>query len=85
MSPSIYLLTLILFFGTFVLIFGFKYVSAAVAARAKLETEAGYRALAERAIAAQAETQAALAALKGDMAKLATSLAAVERILRDVE
>ncbi|MDG3443877.1 hypothetical protein [Nitrospirillum amazonense] len=85
MSPSIYLLTLLLFFGTFVLIFGFKYFSAAVAARAKLETEAGYRALAERAVAAQAETQAALAALTGDMAKLAASLAAVERILRDVE
>jgi hypothetical protein len=85
MSAPIYLITLLLFFGTIAAIFAMKYVSAAVAARARGAAEADYRALAERAVALQAETQAALAALQGDVAKLAASLAAVETILKQVE
>ena len=85
MSTSIYLITIGLFFGTIALVFAMRSLSAAYAARARLANDEAYRALAEKAAAAQAETQTALAAIQADVARLAAGLAAVEAILKQVE
>jgi len=85
MSTDVYFITLLLFFGTILLVFAMKYFSAAFSARARIASDAAYRALVEQATAAQSENQAALAAIQADLAKLATSLAAVEKILKQVE
>lgn len=85
MSSPIYLTSLCLFFGTALLIFGMKYASAALAARARATNDAAYHGLAERAVAAQTEAQAALVELRADLGKVSASLAAVEMILKQVE
>jgi hypothetical protein len=85
MSNSIYLITIGLFFGTILLVFAMRSLSAAFAARARLASDEAYRSLAEKAGAAQADTQASLSAIQADLARLATSLAAVEAILKQVE
>jgi hypothetical protein len=85
MATSIYLLTLGLPLATVLLVFGMKYFSAASAARARLAGEASYRALAEQALAAQVQNQAALSAIQAELAKLTASLAAVEKMLKQVE
>jgi hypothetical protein len=85
MSTSVYLLTIGLFVGTALLIFGMKYFSAAFQARARIAADAAYRALAEKAVAAEAGNQAALAAMQAELIKVAASLAAVEKILKQVE
>ena len=61
-----------------VLIFFMKYVSAVLQARVRLGQDEAYRELAAKAAAAQAETAAALA-------EILSRLAAVERILKQVE
>lgn len=85
MSNSVYFITVAVMFGTVILVFAMKYGSAVFAARARLASDAAYRALAEQALAAQAEQQAALAGLRDDLARLATSVASVEKILKQVE
>ncbi len=69
---------------TILAIFGFKYGAAAYQARARGAAEAAYRELAQNAVTSQAETNARLAALQGDIALLSKSLAAVVKILQDV-
>jgi hypothetical protein len=61
-----------------VLVFFMKYVSAVLQARVRLGQDEAYRELAANAAAAQAETAAALA-------EILSRLAAVERILKQVE
>lgn len=85
MSTSVYLLTISLPLAVVLLIFGMKYFAAAFAARARLAGDAAYRALAEKALAAQAENQASLAAIQAELSRLAASIAAVEKILKQVE
>ena len=68
-----------------VLIFGVKYISGIFQAWAHGANEKQYRALAERAVAAQSEGQATMAAIQADLSKIASSLAAVEKILQQVE
>jgi signal transduction histidine kinase len=70
---------------TIVVVFGMKYFSALFQARARLANDALYRSLAEKAVTAQAENQATLAAIRADLAKFAASLATVEKILQQVE
>jgi hypothetical protein len=70
---------------TILVVFGMKYFSALFQARAHLANDALYRALAEKAVAAQAENQAALAAIRSDLTRFASSLASVEKILQQVE
>ena len=60
MSGHLYLITLFLLFGTPVLIFAMKYVSAAVQAWSRGRSESAYRELAEKAAAAQSESAATL-------------------------
>ncbi len=85
MSTPVYFTSIALILGTVLLIFGMKYLSAAMAARARQQGDAAYRSLAENALAGQAETQTALAALQAELGKVAASLAAVEKILKQVE
>jgi phage shock protein A len=62
-----------------------KYVSAAFAARARLANDNAYRALAEKAVAASADNQASFTAIQAELAKVSASLAAVEKVLKQVE
>lgn len=78
MSETIYLTTLCLVLGALVLIFGLRAAASMLASRAKIASEADYRQLAERATASQSQTATALAEIK-------TRLAAVEKILKEVE
>ena len=78
MAEHVYLLTLFLPLGTVLLIFGMKYYAAVQQAKARLASDDAYRQVAEQAVAAQAETAAALADLK-------MRLATIEKILREVE
>jgi hypothetical protein len=68
-----------------VLIFGVKYIFGIFQAWAHGSDEKQYRALAERAVAAQSETQATMAAIQADLSKIGSSLAVVEKILQQVE
>jgi hypothetical protein len=85
MSAPIYLVSLSLFTGVIMLVFAMKYISAACAARARLAGDAAYRTLAEKAVAAQSESRAALTLIEAELARLTASLATVEKILKQVE
>jgi len=69
---------------TIVLVFAVKYISAIFQAWARRANDQDYRALAERAAAAQSEAQATMAAIQADLSKVASSLATVEKILQQV-
>lgn len=73
------------FVVTVLVVFGMKYFSAISQARARLANDGLYRTLAEQAVAAQAENQTALAAIRADLARFGSSLATVEKILQQVE
>jgi hypothetical protein len=81
---SFYLLTLVLPLVTILIVFGMKYRAAAVQARAEKFGEDAYRALAEKAVAAQQDNAIALSAIQADVARLSASLASVENILKQV-
>lgn len=68
-----------------VLVFAVKYISAAFQAWAQRSNDRQYRILAEKVAAVQSDTQAAMTAVQADLAKVASSLAAVEKILQQVE
>lgn len=85
MSETIYLSTLALPLATAVLIFGMKYWSAARQARARLENDDAYRALAARAAAAQAETAATLADMKTALDDVRHRVQSLEIILKQVD
>ena len=85
MSIAQYLIFIAPFMVTILVIFGLKYFSALFQARARLANDALYRALAEKAVTAQAENQAALSAIRADLTRFASSLATVEKILQQVE
>lgn len=70
---------------TILVVFGMKYFSAMFQARARMANDALYQALAKKAVAAQAENQALLAAIRGDLSRFGASLATVERILQQVD
>jgi hypothetical protein len=70
---------------TVLVVFGMKYFSAIFQARARMANDALYRTLAEKAVAVQSENQAALAAIRSDLTRFASSLASVEKILQQVE
>lgn len=85
MATGIYLLTISLFLGTVLIVFGMKYFSAVFAARARLANDEAYRVLAEKAVASGSDSQASLAAIQAELAKVSASLAAVEKVLKQVE
>ncbi len=73
-----------LVFGTMV-IFGVKYIAGIFQAWAVGANERQYRTLAERAAAAQSESQEALSAIRADLSRMASSLLEIEKILKQVE
>ena len=84
MAPYMYLLTLCLTFGTILLVFGMRYVSAIQQAKARLANDDAYRQTAEKAAAAQAETATALASIQPALEDVRIRLAAIEKMLKDV-
>jgi len=82
---TIYLLTISLPLVTALIVFALKYGSAVYQARMRLSTDAQYHALAERAVAAESENLTALKAMRSDLSKIAASLAAIEKVLQQVE
>ena len=85
MSPTFYLLTLCLPLGTILVVFGMRYVSAVLQARARYANDEAYRQIAEKAVTAQSEAAAVLASIQSTLTDVRTRLAAVEKILKDVE
>ncbi len=85
MATWVYFLTISLFLGTVLTVFGMKYFSAAFAARARLANDDAYRVLAEKAAAASSDNQVSLSAIQAELAKVSASLAAVENVLKQVE
>lgn len=85
MSSAIYLASLCILFGTIIAIFAMKYFSAAFAARAKIANDKSWSELAEKAVAVQTQSQSTLSAIRGELASVSASLAAVEKILKQVE
>lgn len=84
-EQTFFLLTLILPLVTILIVFGMKYWSAAVQSSATKSGEEAYRALAEKAVAAQQDNTTAISALQIDVAKVAASLMTVENILKQVD
>ena len=78
MSESVYFLTLGLFFGSILMIFGMKYFAAIQQARARAEREEAYHQLAQGSAQAQQENAATLRAVEARLAE-------VERLLKQVE
>jgi hypothetical protein len=85
MSEHLYLLTILLPLVTILIVFALKYGSAAYQARARSASETAYRELAQTAATAQAETSSSLAAMRAELAQISTRLAAVVKILQEVE
>lgn len=85
MSESVYFLTLGLFFGSILMIFGMKYFAAIQQARARAEREEAYRQLAHDGSLAQQETAAALRAVQATVSSYEARLAEIERLLKQVE
>lgn len=78
MSEPIYLLTIFLVPVTVLLIFGMRFIVQIKQAKLRQQSDNDYRQLAERSMAAQAETAAALADLK-------SRIVAIEKNLKEVE
>ena len=85
MSEPIYLTSICLPLLTILLVFGMRYLSAVLQARARLANDDAYRLLAEKAAASQAATATALASIDSTLADLKTRLVAVEKVLKEVE
>ena len=78
MSEQVYFAAFFFPAAAAVLVFFMKYVSAVLQARVRLAQDEAYREIAAKAVAAQAETAAALAEIQA-------RLAGVEKILKQVE
>jgi Tfp pilus assembly protein PilO len=85
MRESLYLLTILLPLATVLLIFGLKYGSAAYQARARLASDTAYRELAQSAVNVQSQTASSLTAMQAELTQITTRLAAVVKILQEVE
>ena len=85
MSETIYLLTICLPLATVLVIFGMKYFAASQQVKAQLANEDSYRQIAVNAAQAQADTANAVAAINGALTDMGARLAAIEKILKQVE
>ncbi len=85
MSGPVYFASLALLFGTILAVFAFKYGSAALQARAHGNNDESYRALAQRAVAAESEHAAALATIMAELNHVGARLGTIETILKQVE
>lgn len=85
MSEHIYLLSIGLPLATVLLIFGMRYLSLVMQARARLANDEAYRQLAEKSAAAQAAAATALANIDATLADLKARVAGVEKVLKEVD
>lgn len=85
MSASVYLLTIILPLATILLVFGMRSYTAIQQAKAHLANDNAYRQIAEQSAAAQAETARRLASMDATLGDLKSRLAAIEKVLKEVE
>lgn len=85
MSAPIYLLTICLPLLTVLLIFGMRYASAVLQARARLANDDAYRQLAEKAAKAESENAAALSAIQASLEDVQKRFTAIETLLKTVE
>jgi Tfp pilus assembly protein PilO len=85
MSEHVFLLAICLPLGTILLVFGMRYLAEVQQAKARLANDEAYRQIAEKAVAAQSENATALSSIQAALADVRTRLAAVEKILKDVE
>ena len=82
--PLAFVFLTILLLLTILSIFGMRYFSTARQMRMGFADGGAYRALAEKAAAAEAASAVALAGLQADLAEMKTKLAAVEKVLSEV-
>ena len=85
MSEHIYLLTIYLPIAAIILIFGMRYFSSAMQAKARLAQEGSYRQIAEKSVAVQSETAAALTSIQSALSDATARLSSIEKILKAVE
>ena len=85
MAPWAFFLFIGLILQTILLIFGMKYFAATRQARSRVASDDAYRELAAKAVATQGESVAALAGLDTALADIRTRLAAIEKVLKEVE
>ena len=78
MSEPIYLTTLGIFFGTILMVFLIRSQTIVKKAQLQADSAESYRLLAERAVAAEEASAAALADLK-------IRIVAIEKVLKEVE
>lgn len=85
MAEHLYILTVCLPLATVLLVFGMRYFSAVQQAKARLANDDAYRRIAEKAVAAEAETATTLSTIQAALADVRERLAAIEKVLKDVE
>jgi hypothetical protein len=85
MSEYLYLLTICLPLGTILLVFGMRYFSAVQQAKVRIATDATYRQIAEKAVAAASENATALSSIQAALGDVRTRLTAIEKVLKEVE
>ena len=85
MSSEAYHFTIIMIVLLVMSVFAMRMITALVRARAKMAEDDTYRALAERAVLAMEEQTGTINALRGELTAARTTLANVEKILKQVE
>jgi hypothetical protein len=85
MSEHLFLLSICLVLGTILLVFGMRAFSAIQQAKVRNASDAAYRQIAEKAVAAASENTTALASIQATLADVRTRLTAIEKILKEVE
>ena len=84
MTEHVYFITLGMFFGTILIVFGMRYVSLGMQAKAQLASEQAYRQLAERVATDQTASLSALTRIERTLGELAPRVTAVETMLKEV-
>jgi hypothetical protein len=85
MSTPLYIFSISIPLLTILAIFAIRYLALTQQAKARIASDEAYRALAEKAAAAETAAAASLAAIQQSLADVRTRLASVEKILKDVE
>jgi HAMP domain-containing protein len=80
-----YYLSMGVLFGTVLIIFAMKYISAAYQARSRSRNDDAYRELAEKAAAVQTQSVSSLSTMQTALSEINARMAAVEKILKAVE
>ena len=85
MSESVYLITISSVLVTVIIVFALRYLALSRQTRSRLANEDTYRELASRSASALADASARLGSVNAEVGLLGVRLAAIERILKEVE